>query len=112
MKGARREPAYHWELINPEGIVTVKAMSLNRHPRQLEGKKILLRWNGKHNGDLFLNRIAELMVGHIKGADIVKAWEISPDTAVAISGSQERSTSLARSCASFKPDIVIGAYGD
>jgi hypothetical protein len=101
-----------WELINPEGVVSVEPMSLNRHPGKLDGKRILLRWNGKHNGDLFLNRIAERLADQIKGAQIIKAWEVSPETVVAISGSQEQSVSLANRCAALKPDIVIGAYGD
>lgn len=110
-KPAIRKPET-WELINPEGIVRVEPMSLNRHPGELSGKRILLRWNGKHNGDLFLNRIAERLADQVKGAQIIKAWETSPDTVVPISGSQERSLSVAESCAAFSPDIVIGAYGD
>jgi hypothetical protein len=112
MGRARKKAGEIWELLNPEGIVSVQPMSLNPHPGELEGKKILLRWNGKHNGDLFLNRIAERLLDQIKGVRIIKAWEKAPDTVVAISGSQERSFSLAETCAALKPDIVIGSYGD
>jgi hypothetical protein len=112
MGRARKKAVETWELVNPEGVVNVEPMSLNRHPAELEGKKILLRWNGKHNGDLFLNRIAERLVDQIQGVRIIRAWEVCPDTVVAISGSQERSFSLAETYAAFKPDIVIGAYGD
>jgi hypothetical protein len=108
----RKKKGHTWELINPEGVVRIEPMSLNRHPCDLNGKKILLRWNGKHNGDIFLKRIAERLTDEIKGVRIINAWEVSPDTVVAISGSEERSRSLAESCAAFKPDIVIGAYGD
>ena len=108
----RKKAVQTWELINPEGIVSVEPMSLNRHPGDLNGKKVLLRWNGKHNGDLFLNRVAERLADQLKGVQIIKAWETSPDTIIAISGSQEKSVSLAQGMAALKPDIVIGAYGD
>jgi hypothetical protein len=109
---ARKKAVQTWELINPEGVVSVEPMSLNRHPRELGGKKIVLRWNGKHNGDLFLNRIAERLSTELEGVRVIKAWEVSPETVVAISGSHERSASLAETLAALKPDIVIGAYGD
>ena len=112
MGRARKKAGEAWELLNPEGIVSVEPMSLNPHPGELEGKKILLRWNGKHNGDLFLNRIAERLSNQIEGVRIIKAWEKAPGTVVAISGSQEQSLSVAKRCAALKPDIVIGAYGD
>lgn len=108
----RKKKGQTWELINPEGIVHIEPMPLNRHPGDLKGKKIMLRWNAKHNGDIFLNRIAERLTYEIKGARVIKAWDVSPDTVVAVSGGQEQSRSLAESCAAFKPDIVIGAYGD
>jgi hypothetical protein len=101
-----------WELISPEGVVQVEAMSLNPHPSDFAEKNVLLRWNGKHNGDLFLNRIAECLEDRVMGIRVIKAWEVAPDTVVAISGSQERSVSLAKRLAAFKPDIAIGAYGD
>ena len=112
MVARRKKGVETWELMNPEGTVTVEPMSLNRHPGALDGKRIVLRWSGKHNGDLFLNRIAERLAEQTTGAQIIKAWEVSPETVVAISGSQEQSLSLAKRCAALKPDIVIGAYGD
>ena len=32
---ARKKALQTWELINPEGVVSVESMSLNRHPREL-----------------------------------------------------------------------------
>jgi hypothetical protein len=42
-------------------IPKVGLIKLNPHPFTLEGKTVVLRWNGKYNGDNFLNRIAELL---------------------------------------------------
>lgn len=33
-------------------------VKLNSHPSTLEGKTVILRWNGKFNGDNFLNAIS------------------------------------------------------
>lgn len=108
----RKEIVQSWELINPEGVVGVQPIRLNVHPRTLKGKTVLLRWNGKHNGDLFLDRVAELLAKHVKGVKVIKAWAAAPDTAIAISGSQEASVSLSRKLSELEPDIVIGSYGD
>ena len=56
-----KESAQEWELLNPEGVIQVKPMKVNPHPATLEGKTVVLRWNGKHNGNNFLNRVAELL---------------------------------------------------
>jgi hypothetical protein len=100
------------ELINPEGVVHVEPLKLNPHPSTLENKTIMLRWNGKHNGDQFLNRIGELLTEKFEGVRIIKSWQVAPDTVVAVSGSQERSMELMKKLAAFKPDIVIGSQAD
>lgn len=107
-----KEATQAWELVNPEGIIRVEQMMLNRHPQTLEGKTVVLRWNGKHNGDLFLSRVAARLVEEVKGVRVIKAWEAAPNTAEAITGSQEGSMALAKRLAAFKPDLVIGVQGD
>jgi hypothetical protein len=42
---------------------------------------------------------------------VIKAWEVAPETNV-ISYSPDRSVSIAKKLASFKPDIVIAAPAD
>lgn len=101
-----------WEVVNPEGVVKVESMRLSQRPRTLEGKTVVLRWNGKPNGDLFLNRVAEMLAQELKRARIIKAWEAVPETIEPISGSQELSLALMRKLAALKPDLVIGAQGD
>jgi hypothetical protein len=101
-----------WEVLNPEGVIKIEPMDINPHPSTLEGKTVLLRWNGKHNGDRFLDRLAELLTQKIKDIKIIKSWEVAPETVDPISGSQERSMELMKKLAAFKPDLAIGSQAD
>ncbi len=107
-----KEGNQRWELLNPEGVIRIEPMEINRHPTTLEGKTVLLRWNGKHNGDKFLDRVAELLAQKVKDVRIIKSWEVAPETVDPISGSQERSMELMKKLAAFKPDLVIGSQAD
>jgi hypothetical protein len=92
-------------------IPIVGPVKLNPHPATLEGKTIVLRWNGKFNGDNFLNRIAELLTEKVKGVKVIKMWEVDRDTA-SISDSLEKSNEFTQKVAKLKPDIVIAAQAD
>ena len=72
---------------------------------------MVLRANGKHNSDNFLNRVAELLQKEVKGIKIVKAWEVMPDT-FSISQNPDTSKVYAQKIKSLKPDIVIGSQCD
>ncbi|MBC7224187.1 MAG: hypothetical protein H5T59_07940 [Anaerolineae bacterium] len=100
-----------WKLVNPEGVVVVEPMTLAPRIDTLEGKTILLRWNGKHNGNNFLNRVAELLAEKVPTAKILKLWEEHPETAI-ISGSPDKSKQIAATIAQYKPDIVIASQCD
>jgi hypothetical protein len=100
-----------FELVSPEGIVRNEKGILNRHPTNLDGKTILLHWNGKHNGDIFLNRLNELILEKVPGTKVLKAWEIIPDSR-RISQNPERSREIAGKLAALKPDFAISAQGD
>lgn len=106
------EKIQDWELINPEGVVKIETMKLNPHPSRLEGKTIMLRSNGKHNGDKFLIRVGELLKDKIKDIKIIYSWEVAPETVDPITGSHERSNKFAQKLASFKPDLVIASQAD
>lgn len=106
------EGGQRWEVLNPEGVIKIEPMKINPHPATLEGKTVLLRWNGKHNGDKFLDRVAELLAQKVKDIKIIKSWEVAPETVDPISGSQERSMELMKMLAAFKPDLVIGSQAD
>ena len=99
------------ELINPEGVAEVSHTNVNIRHTDLENKTVLLHWNGKHNGDVFLSKIAELILHGVNNVHIVKGWEAVPETAVR-SYSNERSKQNAAKLAELKPDLVIGAMGD
>lgn len=107
-----KETVQKWELVDPEGVIRIEPMNINPHPSTLEGKTVMLRWNGKHNGDNFLNRVAELFTEQVKDIKIIKSWELAPETVDPISGSQERSMELMKKLAAFKPDLVIGSQAD
>ena len=100
-----------WELINPEGAIQLEPSKVNPRPKTLQGKTVLLRWNGKHNGDIFLKRIAELLEQNVTGVKIIKNWEIAHETAT---HSQNPNTSkqFARKLARHNPDVVISAQAD
>jgi hypothetical protein len=92
-------------------IPKVGPVRLNPHPSSLDGKTLVLRWNGKFNGDNFLNQVAQLLTERVKGVKVIKMWEVDRETAV-ISGSSEKSEKIAAEIARQKPDIVIAGQAD
>jgi hypothetical protein len=107
-----KETKQKWEVLSPEGVIKIEPVKINLHPPTLEGKTVMFRWNGKHNGDRFLNRIGELLAENVKNVKLIKSWEVAPETVDPITGSHERSEAFARRIAQFKPDIIIGAQSD
>jgi len=101
-----------WVVLNPEGVVKINAMKVNLHPPTLKGKTVVLRWNGKHNGNHFLDRIGELLIERVGDVKVIKSWEVAPETVDPITGSEERSKEFARAIGKFKPDLVIGVQSD
>ena len=106
-----KETPQDWELVNPEGVIKIEPMKVNPHPKSLEGKTVLLRWNGKHNGDNFLSRVGELLKENVKNVKIVKSWEVAPWTAI-IAGNPDKSREIVKTLAVHKPDLVIGSQCD
>ena len=92
-------------------VPKVGPVKLNPHPAHLEGKTVLLRWNGKYNGDRFLNRVGELLTQQVRNVKVIKMWEVDSNTAV-ISKSEEVSELITAKIAKLKPDIVIAAQAD
>ena len=105
------EKQTRWQIMNPAGVTMVEPLVMNRRPERLDGKTVLLRWNGKHNGDVFLNRIAELLTENVKDVRIIKGWEAVPETA-RMSANPDTSKEFARRLADIKPDIAIGSQAD
>jgi len=107
-----KENRQKWEVLNPEGVVKINAMKVNPHPPALKGKTVVLRWNGKHNGNHFLDRVGELLVEKVGDVKVIKSWEVAPETVEPIAGSEERSREFAKAIEKFNPDLVIGAQSD
>jgi hypothetical protein len=105
------EKIQEWEVINPAGTIEIKRAKLAPRLTTLEGKTILLRWNFKHNGNHYLDRISVLLNERVPSAKVIKIYEIDRST-INQSGSLEDSARLARILASFNPDLVISAHGD
>jgi hypothetical protein len=94
-----------------EKVPKVGPVKINPHPASLEGKTVLLRWNGKMNGDKYLARVGELLAQQAKNVKIVKLWEADKSTA-AISKDAQASEQVAEAIAKIKPDLVIAAQAD
>ena len=91
--------------------VQLGTIQLNSHPTDLSGKTVLLRWNGKPNGDKLLESVAELLVDQFRDVEIVKLWEVDPDSAVS-SDSLETSDKIAKTISAQNPDIVVASQCD
>jgi hypothetical protein len=117
MKRPGRKPAVLkekpqvWEIIDPAGAIEKKTAKPAHRLETLEDKTILLRWNFKHNGNHYLDRISELLAEKVPSAKVIKIYERDKST-INQSGSLEDSARLAKVIAAMKPDLVIGAHGD
>jgi len=94
-----------------EEIPKIGPVKLNPHPASLEGKTVLLRWNGKFNGDKYLTRVGELLAKQVKNVKLIKLWEMDKSTA-AISKDLQASEQVTASIVKLKPDLVIAAQAD
>ena len=106
-----KEREQGWEVLNPSGSIEVRTATPAPRLTTLEGKTVLLRWNFKHNGNHYLDRIAERLGEKVPSAKVIKLYEIDRST-ISQSGSLEDSARLAGVVAGFKPDLVISAHAD
>jgi hypothetical protein len=105
------EVIQQWEVLNPAGVVSITPIKLAPRITTLEGKTVGLKWNEKPNGNIFLDRIAELLKEKIPGVKIIKFYDVEPTTAPQ-SANLDDAKRKAKIIASYKPDIVIGAQCD
>lgn len=101
-----------WTLINPQGVVGVEPVELAPCIETLERKTVLLRWNGKPNGEIFLNRIAELLSEKVPTAKVIKLYEEDPLTAQSGRRVEIAAAEMSRLATEYHPDIVIAAQAD
>jgi hypothetical protein len=92
-------------------VASLGQIQLNPHPATLEGKTVVLRWNGKPNGDKLLTRLAEVLAAQVKDVKIIKLWETDASTAVS-SDTAEASAQIADKIAALAPDLVIASQCD
>ncbi len=105
------EKPQEWELVNPSGVIQVAQVQPAKRITSLEGKTIALRWNSKHNGDVMLNHLADLLAKKYPTTKIVKTYE-TDKSLNGISGSASESERVAKAVASVKPDLVIASQCD
>jgi hypothetical protein len=93
----------------PTGVaVTKKYIDISPRVDTLDGRRVGLLWNGKPNGDVFLNRVSELLEKNYKSIEIIKFWEVDPEgTAFSNKYSDEILDRIANSA-----DIVIASQAD
>ena len=100
-----------WRLVSPAPVVGTAQNRLCPHPEDLSGKTVLLYWNGKPNGDVFLNRLGELLIENTPDMTLIKAWEADFRTTQA-EPTHAGSRAAASLLAGWRPDLVIGAPAD
>ena len=105
------EKPQEWELIRPNGVIQQAQIQPAKRITSLEGKTVALRWNGKNNGDVVLDHLADLMVKKFPSTKIVKMYEKDPSL-TGISGSAAESERIAKAVAAVKPDLVIASQAD
>jgi hypothetical protein len=96
-----------WTLMNPVADVGKVELKLAPRVTDLKGKTIGLLWNGKPNGDIFLNEVGDLLRGRIDGLKIVRLWEVRPDTKTVYGSSEDVMRSAAE-----KADLIICGSAD
>jgi hypothetical protein len=108
---AANEKVQDWQLVNPAGVLKVTPIKLAPRITALEGKTIGLKWNQKPNGNILLDRIAELLKEKYPTAKIIKFYDVEPTT-VPQTANDAQAAQKAKIIAGYKPDIVIGSQCD
>ena len=106
-----KETIQEWEFVNPSGTIAIQPIKPAPRLASLEGKTIVLRWNSKHNGDNFLNRVAELLAEKVPSAKVIKLYEVDKST-IKTSSSNQESQRIANVIKGLKADLVIGSQAD
>jgi len=106
-----KEDVQTWELVNPAGVIKTTPIKMAARINSLEGKTIALKWNQKPNGQIFLDRVAELLKEQVPGVKIVKMYEVEPTT-IPQSANMDVADRKAKLIAKYKPDLVIGSQCD
>jgi hypothetical protein len=119
MKGgitlAEAQEMMDWELLVPEGSVIQEPLKLAPRIPSLEGTTIGLRWNGKPNGEILLNKVADLLKEKVPSLKIIKFYEVERSTihTEAPGPPQQSIEAEARLIKEkYGPNLVIGSQAD
>jgi hypothetical protein len=96
-----------WTVMNPVGDVEIENLGGASRLDDFSGKRIGLWWNGKPNGDIFLDELARQLESRFSGMAAVRMWEIDAATTTAYGVPRDKLERMARSA-----DLVIGALAD
>ncbi len=96
-----------WTVMNPVGDVEIENLGGAARLDDFSGKRIGLWWNGKPNGDIFLNDLVHQLESRYPGMTAVRMWEIDPATPSAYGVPRDKLERMAQSA-----DLVIGALAD
>jgi ABC-type Fe3+-hydroxamate transport system substrate-binding protein len=104
-------PVQEWELVTPNGVV--QKATINPAPRinSLAGKTVVVRWNGKHNGDVYAKRVAKLLKQKEPTVNVIVAHEVNPSTAK-ITSTVAEAIRVSKVILEMKPDLVIANQAD
>ena len=80
-------------------------------PPDLAGKRVILRWNGKHNGDVLLDYLYTLLSRAFPDTEFIRAYEKDPALS-GVSKDLPESEATAQALRGLHPDLVIAATGD
>ena len=69
-----------WSVLDPVAHVQIEGRDGARRFDDYSGKRIGLWWNGKPNGDIFLNEVAAQLEARFEGVTTVRFWEKDPVT--------------------------------
>jgi hypothetical protein len=96
-----------WVLRNPVADVQSEKFEISARLQDFKGKTIGLFWNGKPNGDVFLNEVADQLGKRFAGLNILRIWEMRPETKTVYGNSTDNLKFMAE-----KADFIIGASAD
>lgn len=107
------EKPQEWELVNPTGVIEKVFIDPAARIDTLEGKTIALRWNGKNNGDLLLDRLGALLEKRFPTAKIVRTHrDMAEQNVNKITATQAESMRITRAMQDVKPDLIIASQAD
>jgi len=96
-----------WVLMNPVADVQIEQFKVAARIPDLKGKTIGLFWNGKSNGDVFLNEVADNLKAKFDGLKIVRIWEFKPETTTSYDTTMDTLKFIAQNA-----DLIILAQAD